>query len=105
MQDKRQQGRVSISIPVLCELDNELVIGGTTSDIGLGGSRIICPAPPPFGTALTLTVRLPGGSDLSHLPAVVRWTSDGEFGVQFGLLGIHDTRLITELMANTRNGS
>jgi hypothetical protein len=53
---------------------------------------------PTFGTELTLVGRLPGAKKDVRLPAVVRWTKPGGFGVQFGLLGALETHLISELM-------
>jgi hypothetical protein len=99
MRERREQVRVQISIPVLCEPAGGEAFGGTATDISLGGCRIVCSEAPPFGAALTVAARLPGASELSHLPAIVRWTSAWAFGIQFGLLGAPDTRLIAEVMA------
>jgi hypothetical protein len=49
--------------------------------------------------ALTIAAHLPGSPERSRLPAIVRWSREGAFGVQFVSLGARDTRLIAELLA------
>jgi hypothetical protein len=99
MREKRQHLRLSISIPVVCNAASGEMLEGVLTDLSLGGSRIVCTQLPTIGAALTVAVRLPGSPRPSHLPAIVRWTGAGSFGVQFGLLGARDTHLIVELMA------
>jgi hypothetical protein len=99
MRERRGHLRVRVSIPVVCKTSDGDVLGGVLTDLGLGGSRVICTQAPTIGTALTIAVHLPESAQPSRLPAIVRWTWDGAFGVQFGLLGARDTRLIAELLA------
>jgi hypothetical protein len=99
MLEKRGTRRIHVSLPVLCEPSHGEPFGGTIVDIGLGGSCIECTEVPGFGTELCIVTLLPGAADVSRLPATVRWARDGTFGVQFGLLGARDTRLIVELMS------
>jgi len=53
---------------------------------------------PAFGTELTIVGTLPGAKKDLRLPAIVRWTKPGGFGVQFGLLGALETHVLSELM-------
>ena len=82
---------------VSCEQKQGAVIAGLGRDISLGGMFIEASEVPPFGTDLTIVGRLPGMDRDSRLPAVVRWTKPGGFGVQFGLLGARETHAITRL--------
>jgi hypothetical protein len=99
MREKRGHMRVPLSIPVLCEPADGEAFGGMTADLGVDGSCIESATVPTFGTELCVIVRLPGSPDLSRLPAIVRWTKAGSFGVQFRSLGARDTKRITELLA------
>jgi type IV pilus assembly protein PilZ len=51
----------------------------------------------PFGTDVTIRVRLPGNKDELTLPGVVRWVRNDGMGIQFGLLGAKETHAITEI--------
>ena len=98
LQEKRTYPRVSIGLAVSCEFKDGAVITGHGRDISLGGMFIEATEVPAFGTAVTITTQLPGIPGDARLPAVVRWSSTGGFGVQFGLLGARDTHAITRLM-------
>jgi hypothetical protein len=73
---------------------------GCATDLSVGGARVETDTPASFGSAVTLHVRLPGSIDVLVWPAVVRWTSHGVMGVQFGLLGARDTYLLTAYLAS-----
>jgi type IV pilus assembly protein PilZ len=98
LQEKRSYPRVSIDLEVSCEVDGKPAFAGNGRDISLGGMFIDAAEVPAFGTKITVVARLPGINDASRLPAVVRWSSPGGFGVQFGLLGARETHAITRLM-------
>jgi len=98
VEDKRAHGRVPLNLRMSCER-----VGGTAfevlaKDISLGGMYIESEVGVTFGTELTFVGRLPGAKAESRLPAVVRWTKPGGFGVQFGLLGALETHIISQLM-------
>jgi type IV pilus assembly protein PilZ len=57
--------------------------------------------PAPFGANVTVYFQLTGRPGLSALPGIVRWVKAGAMGVQFGLLGAHDTYAISEMLAET----
>jgi len=84
---------------VTCEREGRSPLHALLTDISLGGSCCECSDPPGYGCSVTIVGVLPGCKDLCRLPAVVRWTKPRSFGIQFGLLGARDTRLIAELMA------
>ena len=55
-----------------------------TTDIGVGGAFIACPAAPPVGATLTVELTLPSTDRTFAIPAVVRWlAAAGGMGVQF----------------------
>jgi type IV pilus assembly protein PilZ len=101
MSDKRAHLRTEVRIPVACEGEGLPPFNAMLTDISLGGSRCECGNPPPYGSSVTIVGMLPGSTHLSRLPAVVRWVDPHSFGIQFGLLGARDTRLIAEAMAQT----
>jgi len=99
MREKRKHLRVPISHPVLCEPSSGEPFAAVMTDLGLGGARLEGAHTPNFSAKLFISLRLPGATELSRLPATVRWTRLGSFGVEFGLLGARDTKAIVELMA------
>jgi type IV pilus assembly protein PilZ len=98
VEEKRRHARVQIELPVTCTTSEGAAFGGIAKDLSLGGLFIECSEDLPFGTELTITIRLPGGHDESKIPGVVRWNKPGGIGVQFGLLGAKETHLLAELM-------
>jgi Tfp pilus assembly protein PilZ len=81
-----------------CSNSEGAAFGGVAKDLSLGGLFIECSEDLPFGTKLTITLRLPGDLDESKIPGVVRWNKPGGIGVQFGLLGAKETHLLAQLM-------
>ena len=98
MEDKRAHGRVPLNLRMSCERAGAPAFEVLAKDISLGGMYIESELGVTFGTELMLVARLPGAKAESRLPAVVRWTKPGGFGVQFGLLGALETHLISQLM-------
>ncbi len=98
MEEKRRHARVQVELPVTCSTPDGARFGGIAKDLSLGGLFIECSEDFPFGTKLTITIRLPGALDESEIPAVVRWNKPGGIGVQFGLLGAKETHLLVQLM-------
>ncbi len=98
MEEKRRHARVQVELPVTCRAADGARFGGIARDLSLGGLFIECSEDFPFGTKLTITIRLPGALDESEIPAVVRWNKPGGIGVQFGLLGAKETHLLVQLM-------
>jgi hypothetical protein len=101
--EKRRHPRAAIDLPVLFAIK-----GGSTwehgvgKDISLGGIFVAAQVVAPFGAEIVVRVQLQTASGTLgefDLPGVVRWVRDGGMGVQFGLLGVHETRAITDLAA------
>jgi hypothetical protein len=72
-------------------------LAGTIVDLSVGGVFIEAESAPPFATEVVVVGDFPGNPGMK-LPAVVRWTKPGGFGVQFGLLGARETHLLTTLV-------
>ena len=98
MDEKRSHARSPLSVPLSCRLPDGSVLAGTSRDISLGGMFIAADQRPGFNTKVTISIHLPGVAGESELPAIVRWTGEDGFGVQFGLLGARTTHAITELL-------
>ncbi len=98
MNEKRKHPRIPCALPVSWSADGAPQ-RGVAKDIGPGGMFVSSEARPKFGTELSLTVRLPGLTADSTLPAVVRWLAADGFGVMFAPLGAHDTHAITEMFS------
>jgi hypothetical protein len=98
LNDKRLHPRVPIDVTFTCERAGAASFSAHAKDISVGGMYLDATEQPPFGTQVTMIGRLPGAKKDLRLPAVVRWSKSGGFGVQFGLLGALETHLISELM-------
>lgn len=95
--EKRLHPRATVELSVSCETGAG-VIHGTARDLGIGGMFIESTELLAFATDVVVVVRLPGLKADSRLPAVVRWTTEQGFGVQFGALGARDTFAISSLL-------
>ncbi len=102
MIEKRRHARASIDLPVIFSVKNgPAEIRGIGKDISIGGIFIQTEAPAPFNAEIVVRVNLrtaTGSYADFDLPGVVRWVRADGMGVQFGLLGAHETHAITELM-------
>lgn len=67
-----------------------------SQDISIGGMFLKGEEMPGIGLEVHLQLTLPGVGE-ALLPAFVRWTKEGGFGVQFGLLGVRETHAIGKL--------
>lgn len=73
---------------------------GKARDISLGGMFIETTKTLAFGTPLEVRLQVTGGGAKDAelvLPAVARWASPTGMGVQFGLYGVKETHILTEL--------
>jgi type IV pilus assembly protein PilZ len=96
--DKRVHPRVPLSAPLRYLHADGTASEGQAHDISLGGMFVEAASAPAFGAQITIELTLPGDKVVSKLPAVVRWSKPGGFGVQFGLLGARETHQITQLI-------
>jgi PilZ domain len=97
VQDKRRHPRVPVNLPISCELSKQDSFPGLLVDLSMGGAFVTAETVPAFGVALTIVGSLPGAPDV-RLPAVVRWSKPGGFGVQFGLIGARETHALSALV-------
>jgi type IV pilus assembly protein PilZ len=74
------------------------VLSGRAMDVSLGGMFVETASAFPFGSDVTLRVRLPQCKDELSLPGIVRWVGEGGMGIQFGNLGAKETHEITEFV-------
>lgn len=72
---------------------------GFAKDVSLGGMFVVTEAPAAFNADIVVHLALPGADAELEIPARVRWTNRDGFGVQFGLIGVRETRAITEFVA------
>jgi hypothetical protein len=98
--EQRKHDRIVASFLVTCLQPNLPPFEGKTKDISLGGTFVECETLMPFGSRLTLRVRGLAQREVD-LPAVVRWSKPGGFGVQFGLLGAYETFALVALSKKT----
>lgn len=96
--EKRVHPRVVIDTTLSCRRKDGSTFTAMAKDISVGGMFVLSEQSLSFGEELSITIRLPGAKQDFVLPAVVRWTKPGGFGVQFGLLGARETHAISELM-------
>ena len=97
--ERREYERVQLAVPVLCEPERGRAFGGVLANLGREGARIEGTLPPPCDLKVVLAVRFPGAPELSRLPATVRWTGHGAFGVRFDALRTSVAGRIAELVA------
>jgi hypothetical protein len=62
--------------------------------LSIVGADVESLAPPPVGTEVDLIAKLKEQEIALH--GRVQWSTQGQFGVQFGLLGVRETRAILE---------
>lgn len=98
MEEKRVHARAPIDIAVACKTPEGVSASGVAKDISVGGVYIESEKTFEFNTQLTIHISLPGTNGELALPAVVRWSKPGGFGVQFQLLGARETHAITNLL-------
>jgi type IV pilus assembly protein PilZ len=96
--EKREHPRTPFDAAITCEVGGQS-FNALAKDISLGGMYIEAAPVPAFGAKMQVICRLPGMSEDSSLPAVVRWVKPGGFGIQFGLLGARETHAITSLLS------
>jgi type IV pilus assembly protein PilZ len=97
VQDKRRHPRVPINLPITCETAELGTFACILVDVSMGGAFVSAEKAPAFGAAVTLVGDLPGARG-ARLPAVVRWSKPGGFGVQFGLLGARETHALNDVV-------
>jgi Tfp pilus assembly protein PilZ len=97
--EKRGAARSAIHVSLeFVRKDSQEKLSGVGTDISVGGMFVETATPAAFGSSIVVRARFPGHKDELVLPAVVRWKSPIGMGVQFGLLGVRETHVITEIV-------
>jgi hypothetical protein len=99
--EKRRHPRVVINLPISCEVADGTGFQAKARDVSVGGMFVEAAIAPAFGTQLTIIGNFPGRAGM-RIPAIVRWVSPGGFGVQFGLLGAHETHVLAAIVLKGR---
>jgi type IV pilus assembly protein PilZ len=99
--EKRRHFRKPVDFAVEFNVGEGARQPGICRDFSLGGMHIDSHEPAPYGANVTVYLQLAGRPGVSALPGIVRWVKAGSMGVQFGLLGAHDTYAISELLSET----
>jgi type IV pilus assembly protein PilZ len=95
--EKRGHPRVRLGLSGTCRRTDGVTFTGTVRDISVGGMFMETDQAVTFGEEVTIVIRVPTSRNELSLPAIVRWTNPGGFGVQFGLLGARETHALSEL--------
>jgi len=104
--EQRRYARAPIDAPLTFSLKGTSEwLDGVGKDIAIGGMSIETAANVPFGAELEISVQLPGDDEIFLMPGRVRWVSGGRIGVQFGLLGVRETHVITEIARRSDPGA
>jgi len=101
VQDKRRHLRVPVNVPITCEVAGQPPVAGVLVDVSVGGAFINSGASPAFGAEIAIVGDLPGAPGV-RLPAIVRWSKPGGFGVQFGLIGARETHALSALVHGSK---
>lgn len=97
MAENRRHERAPLDLEVtLSILGDDTAVPARARDVSLGGMFVETKLVPPFGIAVVVVLTLPSGERL-RIPARVRWTRPGGVGVQFGLIGAHETHALLEM--------
>ena len=101
MLEKRRHARTSIELPVTFTVTGSSEQAhGIAKDISIGGVFIETSTAAAFGAEIVVRAELRSATHsfgAFDLPGVVRWVRAGGMGVQFRLLGVHETHAITEM--------
>ncbi len=96
--ERRKHLRSPVGLKVLFQVEGGAPQEGNCQDISFGGMFLSCSPKPPFNAKIELHVDVEQEVGLA-LSGVVRWTAPDGVGVQFGLMGVRETRVISELIA------
>lgn len=97
MNEQRKHQRVPVQFGVTCIPGEGEAFEGSVKDLSLGGMFVESEHQPAFASKVTLVLRGVAAREL-RLPAVIRWSEQRGFGVQFGLLGAYATHAILDLV-------
>lgn len=96
---RRAQPRQPLNVPIVVE-HAAGAFNALTINVGPGGMFIEADTVLPYAATVEILVQLPGLHEPSRLPAVVRWSNESGFGVQFLQLGARETHALASLVAS-----
>jgi len=99
--EKRRHPRVVINLPVSCDVAGGQQFQANARDVSVGGMFVEASVAPAFGAQITIVGDFPGRPGM-RIPAIVRWVTSDGFGVQFGLLGAHETHVLAAIVHKGR---
>jgi hypothetical protein len=97
-ESRRRAPRIPVNIWVTIEHEGQR-FDGIATNVGLGGAFIEGRPALTYGEQVVVHLPLPGVADVLCLSAVVRWSNDSGFGLQFLEMGAKETHAILALMA------
>jgi PilZ domain len=100
MNEQRKHKRAKVGFAVTVRSVDGQEIQGQGRDLSLGGMFVECDATLPFGAPVEVRFVPPAPSAKEEvaIPGVCRWTQALGMGIQFGLFGVRETYLITEIL-------
>ncbi|MEN0062402.1 MAG: PilZ domain-containing protein [Myxococcota bacterium] len=96
---KRSAARIELDELIGFSIDGGPRVVARCLDLTTGGMFIASTASPAYGATIIIDIDLPGLT-LPSIEAVVRWSRQGGFGVQFGKLSPDDTKAIAAFLAS-----
>jgi len=98
--EKRKHRRHSVNIQGIFSSDRVRGEEGTVLDLSIGGCRMLSPSSSSFSldTMIELQIRPRQSSSIFIPNAVVRWTSQSSFGVQFLTMSAYESDRLAQLL-------
>ena len=96
--EKRGHPRAVVEADFVCKRQDGTSFRARAKDLSIGGMFVLSEEVVTFGEELSILLTPVGTGKSLTLPAVVRWTQELGFGVQFGLLGARETHAISGLV-------
>jgi hypothetical protein len=97
--EQRRHFRKRVDLAVQFSGEGTTPATGICRDLSMGGMHVDTDTPAAFGAQIAVVVRLRGQAEDSRIPATVRWVKKDSMGLQFGLLGAHDTYALSETLS------
>jgi hypothetical protein len=97
--EKRKHPRHSVTIQGVFSSGGLRGEEGTVFDLSLEGCRMFSSAVPPQESEIELQIRPRQGPSIFIPYAIVRWTAESAFGVQFKTVAGHESNRLTQLLS------
>lgn len=96
MQERRKHVRKTVSIPVALLLPERVEV--ESRDLSIGGIFVVGDRQLPYGSKLTVALKLPGLTGETLVEGTVRWVHGDGMGIQFGMMGARETAALLSLL-------